>query len=70
LSFSQNEDTHAIGTIQTITRERPYEKILVSGPSCNAVVVCTAWNDGGHEIEKVLWEYVIKALDESRRAKS
>jgi len=32
-------------------------------PSCNAVVVCTAWNDGGHEIEKVLWEYVIDALD-------
>jgi len=33
-------------------------------PSNNAVVVCTAWNDGENEFEKVLWEYVIKALDQ------
>ncbi|HPS13260.1 MAG TPA: serine hydrolase, partial [Prolixibacteraceae bacterium] len=33
-------------------------------PSYNAVVVCTAWNDGVQKLEPVLWEYVVKALDE------
>jgi CubicO group peptidase (beta-lactamase class C family) len=33
-------------------------------PSYNAVVACTAWNDGVQKLEPVLWEYVIKALDE------
>jgi|WetSurMetagenome_2_1015567.scaffolds.fasta_scaffold167140_2 CubicO group peptidase (beta-lactamase class C family) len=33
-------------------------------PSYNAVAVCTAWNDGQQKLEPVLWEYVVKALDE------
>jgi CubicO group peptidase (beta-lactamase class C family) len=32
-------------------------------PSHNAVAACTAWNDGQSKLEPVLWEYILKALD-------
>lgn len=32
-------------------------------PAHNAVVACTAWNDGQSKLEPVLWEYILKALD-------
>jgi CubicO group peptidase (beta-lactamase class C family) len=32
-------------------------------PEYNAVVVCTGWNDGQNILEQVLWDYVLKALD-------
>lgn len=32
-------------------------------PGHNAVVVCTAWNDGQNILEQVLWDYVLRALE-------
>jgi CubicO group peptidase (beta-lactamase class C family) len=32
-------------------------------PDHNAVAVCTGWNDGQSILEPVLWEYILKALD-------
>jgi len=32
-------------------------------PDHNAVVVCTAWNDGESKLDSILWEYILKALD-------
>jgi CubicO group peptidase (beta-lactamase class C family) len=32
-------------------------------PDHNAVAVCTGWNDGQNKLEQVLWEYILKALD-------
>ncbi len=32
-------------------------------PDHNAVVVCTAWNDGQTILEQALWDYILKALD-------
>jgi CubicO group peptidase (beta-lactamase class C family) len=33
-------------------------------PFRQAVVVCTAWNDGQAKLERALWEYILKALDD------
>jgi CubicO group peptidase (beta-lactamase class C family) len=35
-------------------------------PAHNAVVACTAWNDGQSELEPVLWEYILRALDKMK----
>jgi CubicO group peptidase (beta-lactamase class C family) len=32
-------------------------------PDHNAVVVCTAWNDGKSLLEHVLWDYILRALE-------
>jgi CubicO group peptidase (beta-lactamase class C family) len=32
-------------------------------PNHNAVVVCTAWNDGQNILEQVLWDYILRALE-------
>jgi CubicO group peptidase (beta-lactamase class C family) len=32
-------------------------------PGHNAVVVCTAWNDGQNILEQVLWDYILRALE-------
>jgi len=32
-------------------------------PDHNAVVVCTAWNDGQNILEQVLWDYILRALE-------
>ena len=32
-------------------------------PDHNAVAVCTAWNDGESKLDAILWEYILKALD-------
>jgi CubicO group peptidase (beta-lactamase class C family) len=32
-------------------------------PDKNAVVVCTAWNDGQSKLEHILWDYILKALE-------
>jgi CubicO group peptidase (beta-lactamase class C family) len=32
-------------------------------PDHKTVVVCTAWNDGQSLLERVLWDYILKALD-------
>jgi CubicO group peptidase (beta-lactamase class C family) len=32
-------------------------------PDHNAVVVCTAWNDGQNVLEQVLWDYILRALE-------
>jgi CubicO group peptidase (beta-lactamase class C family) len=32
-------------------------------PDRNAVVVCTAWNDGQNILEQVLWDYILRALE-------
>ena len=32
-------------------------------PDHNAVVACTAWNDGESKLDAILWEYILKALD-------
>ena len=32
-------------------------------PDHNAVAVCTGWNDGQTKLESVLWDYILKALD-------
>src|SRR5664279_404820 len=32
-------------------------------PGHNAVVVCTAWNDGQNILEQVLWDYILRTLE-------
>ena len=39
------------------------EQFICVIPYHNAVVVCTGWNDGQTILEPVLWDYILKALD-------
>jgi CubicO group peptidase (beta-lactamase class C family) len=36
-------------------------------PDHNAVVVCTAWNDGQTSMESILWDYILRALDKGSK---
>lgn len=59
--YSQNmSSVNAEGIFFASGRGEQYIWVI---PEHNAVVVCTAWNDGQSLLEPVLWDWVLKALD-------